>query len=114
MISSSLVGWVRRFAFWRDGGRRFRIGNRSFYAYYFRGGRVFGVLRVNLQSKPNWPRIRIMIWIFWGAAVGAAAAELMDGAFDGPVQSRFLAAEAVQDPTRAGIAIGNAGEAASI
>ena len=42
--------------------------------------------------------IRIILGaIILGAAVGAAAAELMDGAFDGAVQAGFLAAEAVQE-----------------
>jgi len=38
----------------------------------------------------------------------------MDGAFDGALQAGFLAAEAVQEPIRAGIALGNEGEAAGV
>src|SRR5882724_9117020 len=114
--------WGSRFDVWRDGRRRFRGGNRSrillpggFYAYYFGGGRVFVLDKVNLQSKPNRIRIlMILLWIIWDAAVGAAAAELIDGAFDGALQAGFLAAEAVQELIRAGIAMGNEGEAAGV
>jgi hypothetical protein len=38
----------------------------------------------------------------------------MDGAFYGTVQAGFLAAEAVEEPLRAGVAFGNEGEAAGV
>jgi len=127
-------GWERRFEVWRDGRRRFGGGIR---------GRI-GLRGVNLKTKPNLGCGRVLgalgvfgaiergiliirtiqggiIWgaIIWGeisrgAAVGAAAAELMDGAFYGAVQAGFLAAEAVQEAFRDGIATGNEGEAAGV
>src|SRR5882724_3731657 len=104
MISSSFGGWGGYFDFWRDSGRRLRSENR------------FDLFdEVNLQSKPNWLRILIIIlWILRGAAVGAAAAELSDRAFDGAVHSGFLAVEAVQEPTGDGITSRYEGEAADV
>ncbi len=51
-----------------------------------------------------------------GAAVGAAAAELLGGAQNGAVQAGFVALEAGQDGFRAvvGVALGDEGEAAVV
>src|SRR6266567_9046488 len=51
-----------------------------------------------------------------GAAVGAAAAELLGGAQDGAVQAGFVALEAGQDAFRAavGVVLGDEGEAAVV
>src|SRR5213080_2615973 len=101
MISSSSVGWERRF------------GSRT--------PGTIGLLGVNLKTKPN--RLPsnalgltglLSFWIVRGAAFGAAAAEFMHGAFDGALQAGFLAAEIVQEAFCAGITFGNAGEAAGI
>src|SRR5207302_1783329 len=111
-----------RFDVWRGGRRRFRSGNRSrialpgcFNAYYFGGGRVLALDKLNLQSKPNRRQIFIVrSAIIRGAPVGAAAAELIDGALDSAIEAAFLAVEAVQELIRAGITSRDEGEAAGV
>ena len=77
-----------------------------------------GLRSVNLKTKPN--RLLsnalgltglLSFWIVRGAAFGAAAAKLMDRAFDGALVAGFLAAETVQE---FGITVGNAGEASGV
>jgi len=119
MISSSLVGRGRRFGREIQG----RIGLLAgFYGHRFGCGRVF-------ENQTQSALARLTTGIFMGgiilceisrdaisrcAAVGSAAAELMDGVLDGALQAGFLPAEAVQETLRIGITSRYEGEAAVV